>query len=150
MKLGGTDREVAQALGVTESTLNLWKLRHPKFSESIKVGKSPADNRTEVSLFRKTTGYSYDSEEIFMVDEVIETPAPKKWKNRQSLEHSTPPGRPMQHTYGGTVPELLGDYYAKIAQAAAAAPADPATDRAVGSDRSGWEEPGDGEDLSPR
>lgn len=191
MKLGGTDREVAEALGVNEATLNRWKLKHPKFCASIKVGKNPADRRAEVSLFRKATGYSYDSEEIHLIEEVIETPAPtpenpkaiaytrtkkvlrvpvvmhvppsdraieywlnnrqrKKWKTRQALDLSSPPGRPVATTYTPGAPELLEGYYAKIAQAAAAADPDPRTARDLGPDRSERDEPDSDTEISGR
>lgn len=42
-KLGATDAELAEFFEVVESTINLWKIEHPKFSESIKKGKTAAD-----------------------------------------------------------------------------------------------------------
>jgi hypothetical protein len=71
-KLGATDREVAEALGVSEKTLNTWKHKHPKFLQSLKIGKGPANKRVEVSLYKRATGYSFDSEEIVPYDHVIE------------------------------------------------------------------------------
>jgi hypothetical protein len=67
-ELGATDREVAEFFGVVESTLNLWKLNHPEFSEALKVGKDSADNRVEQSLFRRALGYSHDAVKIMVVD----------------------------------------------------------------------------------
>ncbi len=61
---GATDREVAQFFSVAESTLNLWKLQHREFSESMKVGKDAADERVERSLYNRAVGYSFDSEKI--------------------------------------------------------------------------------------
>lgn len=75
-KLGATEFEMAQFLGVALSTFQLWMVQHPKFSGAVKLGKAAPDKRTERSLFHKANGYSYESEEIFLVDEVIETPAP--------------------------------------------------------------------------
>ena len=72
-KLGATDREVAEAIGVSEKTLNTWKHKHPKFLQSLnKIAKGPANKRVEVSLFKRATGYSFDSEEIVPYDHVIE------------------------------------------------------------------------------
>lgn len=59
--LGATDRDVADFFKVAESTLNLWKIEHPEFSESLKVAKEVADKRVEQSLYRRALGYSHDS-----------------------------------------------------------------------------------------
>lgn len=74
-----------------------------------------------------------------------------RWRDFKATEISTPPGRPMEvRTYTPGEPRLLEDYYAKIAQSAAAADPDPEPHRPLGSTGSEWEEPGDGEDVSPR
>jgi hypothetical protein len=67
-ELGATDREMADFFKVTETTLNRWKLAHPEFCASIKVGKEPADDRVEQSLYRKATGYSFAAEKIFQYE----------------------------------------------------------------------------------
>jgi transposase-like protein len=64
-ELGATDRDIAEFFEVNESTLNRWKQAYPEFCESLKVGKDPADDRVEQSLYRKATGYSFDAEKIF-------------------------------------------------------------------------------------
>jgi hypothetical protein len=63
--LGATDREVADFFHVSESTLNLWKLEHPEFSESLKLGKEASDERVEKSLYRRALGYSHEAVKIF-------------------------------------------------------------------------------------
>ena len=64
--LGATDRELADFFEVAESTLNLWKLEHPEFSESLKAGKEVADERVERSLYQMAVGYEQDEVKIFM------------------------------------------------------------------------------------
>lgn len=66
--LGATDREIASFFGITEVTLNRWKATNEEFCSSIKVGKEVADDRVEQSLYRKATGYSFDSEKIFQYE----------------------------------------------------------------------------------
>jgi hypothetical protein len=66
--LGATDRDAAEFFGVNEATLNRWKLSHPEFCASLKVGKAAADDRVEQSLYRKATGYSFDAEKIFQYE----------------------------------------------------------------------------------
>lgn len=59
-KLGATDKEIADFFEVVESTINLWKLEHPEFSESIKKGKIIADAEVAHSLHKRAIGYQYD------------------------------------------------------------------------------------------
>lgn len=58
--LGATDAEIADFLDISESTLNLWKLKHTNFSESIKRGKITADAEVANSLYKRANGYQYD------------------------------------------------------------------------------------------
>jgi hypothetical protein len=62
---GATDREVADYLGIDDATLYRWRWAYPVFRESLKLGKDVADDRVEMSLFRRATGYSFDSVKIF-------------------------------------------------------------------------------------
>lgn len=56
---GCTDMEVATFFEVALSTVSLWKLKHPEFSEALRVGKAEADSRVERALFERATGYSH-------------------------------------------------------------------------------------------
>lgn len=73
-KLGATDKEIADFFEVVESTINLWKIEHPEFSESIKKGKVIADVTVADSLFKRANGYSHADVDIKMYEgEIIET-----------------------------------------------------------------------------
>jgi hypothetical protein len=63
--LGATDREVANFFDVDERTLNRWKHESEDFCQSLKLGKEASDSRVEQSLYRRATGYSFDSEKVF-------------------------------------------------------------------------------------
>lgn len=65
-RLGATDREIAEFFEVTERTLYRWQHSYPEFCHALKVGKEPADDRVEKSLYRRATGYSFDAVKIFM------------------------------------------------------------------------------------
>lgn len=52
--LGATDKELADFFEVAESTINLWKINHPQFSESIRNGKMVADMEVASRLFDST------------------------------------------------------------------------------------------------
>jgi hypothetical protein len=57
--LGATDKELADFFEVTESTLNLWKLNHNEFSESLKSGKFEADAVIASKLYHRAKGYEH-------------------------------------------------------------------------------------------
>lgn len=62
--LSATDKEMADFFEVAESTLNLWKKKHPEFSESIKRGKSLSDGNVADRLYQRAMGFEHASEEI--------------------------------------------------------------------------------------
>lgn len=106
--LGATDVEMADFFQVAESTLNLWKKRHPEFSESITRGKLLADAEVAEKLYQRAKGYSHEAVKIFnhqgaeMIVPYVEhyppdTQAaslwlrnrqPAKWRDKQDVEHS--------------------------------------------------------------
>lgn len=107
--LGATDRDIADFFEISEATLYRWKLAHPAFCEALKVGKEPADDRVEQSLYRKATGYSFDTVKIFqfngtpvVVDYVEHVPPsdtacifwlknrrPERWRDKPEGEGSS-------------------------------------------------------------
>jgi hypothetical protein len=69
--LGATDRQLADFFKVAESTINLWKLEHPEFSESLKLGKEVPNNNVERSLYNRALGYSHETEDIRVIENEI-------------------------------------------------------------------------------
>src|SRR5258706_16428035 len=65
-ELGATDVEVADFFGVAIRTVADWKTRYPEFLHALKAGKDSANDRVERSLYLRATGYTFDSEEIFL------------------------------------------------------------------------------------
>lgn len=64
VRLGATDRELAEFFQVAASTFALWKVKFPDLSETLKEIKEASDNRVERSLYTRAIGYSFDSEKI--------------------------------------------------------------------------------------
>jgi len=114
--LGAGDKEIANFFGVTESTLNLWKIQHESFSESLTRGKVGADANIAKSLYHRAKGYSHKETitatfqgKITDTMEVTkhyppDTPAatlwlknrqPKLWRDKQDIEVSGPNGGPI-------------------------------------------------------
>tara|TARA_R110001599_G_scaffold21922_4_gene81676 strand:- start:7723 stop:8235 length:513 start_codon:yes stop_codon:yes gene_type:complete len=69
IKDGKTDKDVAKALGVAESTYHGWKNNNPEFIESlkdIKDWKIEADKKVEDALYNRAHGYSLTETKTFM------------------------------------------------------------------------------------
>lgn len=78
--LGATDKDLADFFEVAESTLNLWKLNHPQFSESLKLGKDGPNERVKRSLYHRAVGYSHPEDDIRAVNgEIVVTPTIKHY-----------------------------------------------------------------------
>lgn len=115
--LGATDLEIAQAFEVSIRTIHRWKLEYPAFREALMLGKEAADAKVAESLFKRATGYSFDSEKVFFVDgeahrvEIIEhvppdTKAamwwlqnrnPKEWRDVRHIKHDVEEGGTLEN-----------------------------------------------------
>lgn len=62
--LGATDKELAVAMNISESTLNEWKITKPGFSESMLSAKDEADAKVTKSLYQRALGYSHNETKI--------------------------------------------------------------------------------------
>lgn len=114
--LGATDAQLADFFGVAVSTVNLWKVEHAEFSESIKVPKAEADERVEQSLYRRAMGYEHDEVDIRVIEgQVVQTPIrkfyppdttaaifwlknrkPEEWREAKSVELTGSNGGPVR------------------------------------------------------
>ena len=56
--LGATDEMIADALGTSVATINVWKTKYPKFLESLKGGKIQADGKVALALYQRAIGYA--------------------------------------------------------------------------------------------
>jgi hypothetical protein len=70
-KLGATDFEIAEELGVATSTVWRWRSKHPDFCSALIEGKDFFDDRVERSLAQKAIGYSYHSEKIMSFEGAV-------------------------------------------------------------------------------
>jgi len=106
--LGATDVELADFFDVAESTIHLWKIEHPDFSESIKRGKVQADANVAESLYKRANGYEHPEVDIKMYEgQIIMTDITKHyppdtaacfiwlknrrtadWRDKQEIQHS--------------------------------------------------------------
>jgi molybdopterin converting factor small subunit len=74
--VGATDEELAVKFGVHVSRIKDWASRYPEFRAALKVGKGPADDCTERSLFQRANGFWVETEKIFVTKDggVIRVP----------------------------------------------------------------------------
>lgn len=57
---GLTDEQMAHNMGISRSTLNDWKKKHPDISDTLKRGKEVVDRIIENSMIKNATGYDYE------------------------------------------------------------------------------------------
>lgn len=116
--LGATDVDLAEFFNVAKSTINLWKKKHPEFSDSIKKGKIVADAEVAESLYKRAIGIEYTEKkvrydggkEIREVTKKLIPPDPAsgifwlknrkrdKWRDKQDHEITGKDGGPIQST----------------------------------------------------
>lgn len=106
---GLIDKQIAENIGITEQTLNVWKKTYPSFSESLKRGKEVVDIQVENALLKRALGYNYEEikeeyefgapiKKTVTIKEVLpDTVAqifwlknrrPDRWRDKQAIEHS--------------------------------------------------------------
>jgi len=59
-ELGGTDKDVIAAIGVSERALNNWKKKYPEVSAALKQGKDFSNNEIKTALFQVAKGFKCD------------------------------------------------------------------------------------------
>lgn len=87
--LGATDKEMADAFGVSEVTLNAWKQSHPEFLKSLKEGKLQADAVVASKLYTRAIGYELNDKHyppdttacIFW----LKNRQPDKWRDKTEV-----------------------------------------------------------------
>jgi transposase len=128
---GHNDEQIAKKLGISLSAFYNYQQRHMEFMEAIKRGKAPVDFEVENSLLKRAKGFEY--EEVTKEVEVLtngelkvksiktvkkytppETAAmafwlknrqPKKWMDKQEIDHSNKDGSLSRKTVNELFPQ---------------------------------------------
>lgn len=115
-EMGATDADLADALGVTIPTIWAWSSKYPDFFKAKNSGKDAFDPLVERSLAQRALGYTFDSEEIKVIDgEVrrvrvrkhvppdvtacifwLKNRRPALWRDVNRFEHTGRDGGPME------------------------------------------------------
>jgi hypothetical protein len=105
-RLGATDKEIADFFDVAESTIYLWKLKEPSFSEALKKGKIESDMNVANSLYNRAKGYDVDGKHIPADTTAIiywlKNRRPNEWRDRQDVNHDVS---------GSLLKLLQGDFF---------------------------------------
>lgn len=57
---GLIDEQIAKKIGISRSTLNVWKEKYSDISDALKRGKEVVDRQVENALLKRALGYEYD------------------------------------------------------------------------------------------
>ena len=78
--LGATDKNIANVMGVSDGTIELWKRTKPEFLEGLNRGKTIADARVARALYERAIGYSHPDVHIAMYKgQIIKTDITKHY-----------------------------------------------------------------------
>lgn len=115
--LGKTERQIASALEVSDSTLFKWRHMYPAFGEAWQRGTDRASGLVEQALLQRATGYETRREKVAFdkdgnvlratyrehvpadvgaIKYWLGNRASDRWQDRQAIEHSGPDGGPIE------------------------------------------------------
>jgi hypothetical protein len=125
-RLGATDTQMAEALGISRNAFRQWRDRNPKLLATLKESKDQADEAVVKSLYQRAKGYDCPATKFITVNgnlvtkEYIEhyppdTTAcifwlknrkPAQWRDSSRTEVVTPEGESLTMTLRVTQDEL--------------------------------------------
>ena len=102
------DRQIAEFLKISLSTLSEWKIKYPSFSESLNSAKQIINQKVEAALFKRAIGFkereakvfchegmiiSEEFEKVYPPDSTamifwLKNRDPNRWKDKQEVEHA--------------------------------------------------------------
>lgn len=62
---GLTEEQIAKGMGISRSTLAIWKNSYPSLMDALKNGKDIADINVENALYKKAIGYDYEEQTFY-------------------------------------------------------------------------------------
>ena len=87
-KLGLTDKQVADIINISVSTLNTYKKKYPDFLESLKKGKEISDNNVVEALYQKATGYNGLPPDTTACIFWLKNRQPENWRDKQVIDQN--------------------------------------------------------------
>lgn len=83
---GKTQKEIADELDITETTLYAWARKYPEFSESLKENGNFIDSLVEDSLLKRALGYTVEELEVTETTRKDGTIGEKVKRTRKHIE----------------------------------------------------------------
>lgn len=86
---GLTDEQIAKNIGISRSTLSLWKKKNSDISDTLKKGKEVVDCEIENALFKRAKGFTATETQYKVVpleDELIDVRR-RDYANKWKLKH---------------------------------------------------------------
>jgi hypothetical protein len=77
-RLGGTDEQLAEALGISRRALAYRKTKDPELFHTLKEAKAEADGRVQKALYERAVGYTCDVHHISQYKGIVTVTAVKK------------------------------------------------------------------------
>lgn len=62
---GLIEKQIAKNLGISKTTLNLYKTEHPDFFDALKRGKEVCISEVENALYKRARGYDYEEVKVY-------------------------------------------------------------------------------------
>lgn len=79
-ELGATIPDLAESFDVANSTIHLWAVNHKSFSEALRIGREPADDKVERAVYERAIGYSHPDVDIRVIEnKIVQTPIIKHY-----------------------------------------------------------------------
>lgn len=64
LKLGATDKEIAENLGINKATICDYKKRFPEFDQLLKNGRKAPVQAIKAALFKRACGFTYEEKTV--------------------------------------------------------------------------------------
>lgn len=91
-KQGLTEKQIAKNIGISERTLNEWKVRFPQFVHALKKGKEVADFEVENALYKNACGHTVEE----LVVETWEDGEGRVRTHKRKIQRYIPPNAVSQ------------------------------------------------------
>lgn len=80
--LGATDAQLGEFFGVSEQTINAWKVKHETFASALRRGKLEADAAVAQSLYNEAIGGNVTACIFWLKNRQKE-----HWRDKHEMEH---------------------------------------------------------------